>query len=230
MAPKYRRLSFLSPIFVVTSRHLSEITFLLRHHSVFHFIIRTVTFRCSYISCLFRFNYSHPSWLMKDANRSLAPTACSRFRMHGTSCQSGLQWKFMSWLQFILKTGGHCFYNRNVIYCCNSTLAISYFDCALPLSKMYSRFVNCPLLYFSGQSQLSTIVFFINCFRQLKTLFCPPCPVCPLLLVRVHFKTSFVNKWGPSSQIQLPLLSAATTGLMITLIKILNADSWGGQH
>lgn len=137
VAPKYRRLSFLSPIFVVTSRHLSEITFLLRHHSIFHFIIRTVTFCCPNISCLFRFNYSHPSWLMKDANRSLAPTARSRFRMHGTSCQSGLQWTFMSWLQIILKTGGHCFYNRNVIYCCNSTLAISHFNCALPLSNVF---------------------------------------------------------------------------------------------
>lgn len=149
-APKYCQLSFLSPMFAVTSRHLSEITFLLRHHSIPHFIIRTVTFCCSFISCLFHFNYSHPSWLMKDANRSLAPTARSRFWMHRTSCQSGLQWKFMSWLPIVSKTVGHCFYNRNLIYCYNSTLAINYFYCTSPLTKMYSRFVNalcCTFLF-----------------------------------------------------------------------------------
>lgn len=184
-------------MFVVTSRHLSEITFLLRPRSVPRFVIRTVTFCCSFISCLFRFNYSHPSWLMKDTNRSLAPTARSRFRMHRTSCQSGLQWKFMNWLQVISKTGGHCLYNINVIYWFNSTLAINYFYCASPLSKAHFRFANALCCTFLLRvTWWSTDSSFFPQFSTIKNSVFSLSFIFKLLSTFSHFKTSFVIKWG----------------------------------
>lgn len=139
----------LSPLFVVMSRHLSEIAFLPRHHSIPHFIIRTVTFCCSFISCLFRFNYSHPSSLMKDANRSFAPTARSFLHLHCSAhnelsnCVSVfILHPLMSWLWIISKIWEHCFSNINF-----STLAKLSLLCHLVFPIMQFRHVDA---FFSG--------------------------------------------------------------------------------
>lgn len=175
VAPKYRWL-FLSPMFVVTSRHLSEITFLLCHHSILHFIIRTVTFCCLFISCLFCFNYSHPSWLMKDAK----PQPRSQSLLSFPSAQNELsEWAAVKVYELIAnyfeKERGHCFYNRNLIYCYNCKLAINYSTVCCWFQKLIPD-LQMPfvVLFWSESPGWALIVGFSSSFQQLQTLLCHP--------------------------------------------------------
>lgn len=72
------------------------------HHSIPHLIIRTVTFCCLFISCLFCFNYSHQSSLMKGAYHSLTLTVRSLFHLHSNAQKELSVWAVMKvfWFTF----------------------------------------------------------------------------------------------------------------------------------
>lgn len=161
VAPKYRQLSFLSPMFVVTSRHLSEITFLLRHHSVsislleqWHFAARLFLVYSILITV------THHGW-WRTLTAALLPLLSLVSEWTERAVRVGCSESFWADCKLFWKKGDIVFTIEMLFTV--PTVNINYFDCALLFSKMYSRFVNCPLLYFSGQS-IEHNCFFINCF------------------------------------------------------------------